>query len=40
MHDRTLSTGVLTSFLLYMLQVAIAFAYLAGLFTGKCEIFS
>ncbi|CAF0729152.1 unnamed protein product [Rotaria sordida] len=32
-HDRKLSTGLLASFLMYMLQVALAFAFLASLFT-------
>jgi len=34
-HDRKLTTGLLASFLMYMLQVALAFAFLAGLFGGK-----
>ncbi len=34
-HDRKLTAGLLASFLMYMLQVALAFAFLAGLFGGK-----
>ena len=33
-HDRELSTGLLASFMMYMLQVALAFAFLASLFGG------
>jgi len=33
-HDRKITTGLLTSFLLYMLQVALAFGFLASLFGG------
>ncbi|CAF3420072.1 unnamed protein product [Rotaria socialis] len=32
-HDRKLTAGLFTSFLMYMLQVALAFAFLASLFT-------
>jgi len=38
-HEKNLSTGVFASFFLYMLQVAIALSFLAGIYTGKCEIF-
>ncbi|CAF3643399.1 unnamed protein product [Rotaria sp. Silwood1] len=31
-HDKKLSTGILSSFLLYLIQVAVAFAYLASLY--------
>ncbi|CAF3682034.1 unnamed protein product [Rotaria sp. Silwood1] len=31
-HDKKLSTDVLSSFLLYLIQVAVTFAYLASLY--------
>ena len=33
-HDTKLSVGLFGSFLMYMLQVAIAFAFLASVFSG------
>ena len=33
-HDKKLTAGLLASFLMYMLQVALAFAFLASLFGG------
>ena len=39
-HDQKLTGGLLASFLMYMLQVAIAFGMLASIFGGKliCRI--
>ncbi|CAF5118581.1 unnamed protein product, partial [Rotaria sp. Silwood1] len=37
-HDKKLSTGILSSFLLYLIQVAVAFAYLASLYGGEYSI--
>lgn len=39
-HDRKLTAGLLASFLMYMLQVALGFAFLASLFSGKFVLFS
>jgi ABC-type multidrug transport system fused ATPase/permease subunit len=35
LHDQKLSVGVLTSFFAYMIQVAVAFAFVASLYGGK-----
>ena len=35
LHEKKLTAGILSSFLLYMIQVGVAFAFLASLYGGN-----